>query len=284
MSHSESQTSLPFANVVVPLDGSPFADRALPTARSLADGLGAGLCVVSVAEDEVEASWLRGRLTEAGMNVADPGVRVVISEEPARAILDVTTELQPALVCMASHGRGRVAGAVLGSVAATIVRLGAQSAVIVGPNVDDAPRPTGGPILACVDGSAASEAVVPVAAQWARALGRSLLLCTVAEPTPSPNRPDVRDFRGHGPDDPEGYLDQLAARWATAGLEVEVHPIYNPINAEDGVIRFLREQPAELVALTTHGRTGVPRLALGSTAAGIIHGVPVPVLAVPLLD
>lgn len=284
MSTNQPPAALEYAHVVVPLDGSPFAERALPTAQVLARAVGAGLCVVSVAEDDVEANWLRQQLAEAGLDVDGGDVRVVISEEPARAILDITGELAPCLVCMASHGRGRVAGAVLGSVAASIVGIGAQPAVVLGPNAHGTQEANHGPILACVDGSTGSETVLPVAARWARALDRTLAICTVAEPTPTPNRPDATGFRAHGPDDPEAYLDRLVATWATDGLAVEAVPIYNPISPADGLERYLRDHPVELVALTTHARTGVQRLALGSSAAGIIQESPAPVLAVPIAD
>lgn len=284
MTMNQPPAALEYAHVVVPLDGSSFAERALAPGQVLAAAMGAGLFVVSVAEDEVEANWMRQQLTQAGLVVDGGDVRVVVSEEPARAILEVTAELAPSLVCLASHGRGRVAGAVLGSVAASIVGNGGQPAVILGPNATGSGERTEGPVLACVDGSAPSETVLPVAARWARALDRPLAICTVAEPTPTPNRPEATGFRAHGPDHPEAYLDQLVATWTADDLTVEAVPIYNPISPADGMERFLRERPVELVALTTHARTGVERLALGSSAAGIIHGSPAPVLAVPIPD
>ena len=86
-------------------------------------------------------------------------------------------------------GRGRVAGAMIGSVARAVLQSSMAPMLAVGPQADRPPLLVGRPrrrpgswpkplsvrrLVACVDGSAASEAVLPVATQWAKAFEMSL--------------------------------------------------------------------------------------------------------------
>ncbi|MCS6951751.1 MAG: universal stress protein [Bryobacterales bacterium] len=48
----------------------------------------------------------------------------------------------------------------------------------------------------------------------------------------------------------------------------------------DGILRAVRELPADLIAMGTHGRSGVNRLMLGSVAERVLRASPVPVLTV----
>jgi nucleotide-binding universal stress UspA family protein len=52
-------------------------------------------------------------------------------------------------------------------------------------------------------------------------------------------------------------------------------------NAADGILRIARDRRADLLAMSTHGRTGLRRLVLGSVAETIVRRAPVPVLSFP---
>lgn len=109
----------------------------------------------------------------------------------------------------------------------------------------------------------------------ARQLDLRLSLVTVAEPAARTLVPGGRLCRAHGPDtDPLGYLHQLAAHPGLDGLDVGCDVIWDPIGPHAGLARHLHQQPAALVAITTHARTGPAREPLGSEAASIVHEVP----------
>lgn len=57
---------------------------------------------------------------------------------------------------------------------------------------------------------------------------------------------------------------------------VEVAP-----DAVDGILRIARDKHADLLAISTHGRTGLRRLVLGSVAETVVRRSPVPVLSFP---
>ena len=282
-----------YRHVLVPLDGSDFAAGALRTGRALAERFSAEVHTISVAESPGDVEKLQ---SHAVHSLGLPGggnerVSVVVGGDPAAAIERRAAELSPCLVCLSTHGRGRIAGAIIGSVARTLLQRTRQPIVAVGPFADrptdtvpHPPAPLSIPrLVACVDGRAASESVLPVAAAWAQRLGMSLTILTVAEPIPPPVRPGATWHRHHGPDeDADAYLRRLGDQWRDAVPEVDTHVVYDPIGPAEGLHQYLIDSPAGLVAVTSHARTGLRRVVLGASAAAMVHWSRVPTLVVPL--
>ena len=129
-------------------------------------------------------------------------------------------------------------------------------------------------LVAGVDGSALSEAMLPVASEWARRLCLPLHLVHVVEPgSPSPGV--------------VGALDAVDRdRLAKLVNRVECEPpllvdlLYgDPATAITG----FADRHAELIAVATHGRTGLARTVLGSVAMRTVHRAHCPVLVVRTL-
>ena len=293
---SADPTPLSFQHVLLPLDGSQFALAAMPTARAAAARFGAVVNTISVAGDERDADRLRRHAVEALGGTADEDrAHVVVAKDPASVIRDRADELGSCLVCMSTRGRGRVVGTLIGSVARATLLLANRPLIVVGPSADRPgvmvgrprrrpsswPEPlSGGGVIACVDGSDTSEAVLPVAAQWAAALRSGLTILTVADEAataPSGERPNR-----FGPADPKGYVDDLAARWRNHVPDAAGEVVYDPLEVASGIGARVARQPAALVAVTTHARTGFDRLRLGATAADIVRVSTAPTLVVPL--
>jgi nucleotide-binding universal stress UspA family protein len=250
------------------------------------------LHTLSVAESPGDVEKLRSAAaTAVGIEVGDERVAVTVGDDPAAEIERHTAALESCLVCMSTHGHGRFAGAIIGSVARSLLETVSQPIVAVGPaaerpreTVPRPPAPLSVPRLAaCVDGSAASETVIPVAVDWAAALGMSVTVLTVAEPTPPPVRPDVPWRRLHGPDeDADAYVQRLAARCSGDGVAVDTHVVYDPIGPGPGIQLYQDEQPTGLIAVTTHARSGVKRAILGAGAAAMVHRSRSAALVVPI--
>jgi nucleotide-binding universal stress UspA family protein len=281
-----------FRYLLVPLDGSEFALAALPTARVLAERFNAELHTISVASGGDDADRLRALAAAAlGVDAGDDHAIVVTGGDPAEEIARRAGELGSCVVCLSTHGRGRLSGAVVGSVARSLVQRSSDVIVALGPSAD---RPGWSParrwpaplsvarIVACVDGSDTSEEVLPVASAWARALEMSLTIVTVAEDAPPPLEPD-RHVSRYGAGGAETYVETLVQGWQGSAPEVNGHVITDPIGPASGMRTYLDQQPAGLVALTTHARSGMQRVLLGAAAASIVHASVVPCLVVPLL-
>jgi nucleotide-binding universal stress UspA family protein len=132
----------PFPNreskLIVPLDGSTFAETALGIAADLGTDLGGGLVLVRVEGDPLgipAASEYLGRVqarlaeTHAGLTV-DIDVRV---GERAQGLEQAVALCEAALVVMSTHGRGGARRAILGSVADKFMQQGDVPVVLVRP-------------------------------------------------------------------------------------------------------------------------------------------------------
>lgn len=283
---------LTIEHVLVPLDGSEFALAAMPTARVLAERFDAELQTVSVAGRHDDGDGLAALGAAAlGVGVGDRRARVVAGDDPAEAITARAAELGSCLVCLSTHGRGRLSGAVVGSVAREVLRRSSDPVVALGPSAD---RPGWSParhwppplsvqrIVACVDGSSTSEEVLAPAAAWARALAMALSIVTVAEDAPPPLRPDAGKSRYAPSGDAATYIDELVERWQGRAADVNGEVVLDPISPASGLRTHLAQEPAGLVAVTSHVRSGIKRVMLGATAASIVHASEAPCLVVPL--
>jgi nucleotide-binding universal stress UspA family protein len=248
---------LRYDSVLVPLDGSEAAERAMRTADVLAERFGANLDTITVF---------------------DGSDRVERRRDPvAAAVARRHAELPSPLVAMATHGRGRLAGALLGSVARAVLQRTGAPLIVLGPQADNpgwSPRPRSWPaplsiprVVACVDTTDAAEQILPVALEWSGALDASLTILTVTDG-------DARSVR-------QGQIEALVERWGGAGVDVDGHVQVDPIGVAEGVRAHLAQRPAGLVALVSHGRDGLERVRLGATAAGIVRASVVPVLVAP---
>lgn len=280
-------------HVLVPLDGSEFALQAMPTARALARRFGADLHTVSVTAGEDDAVRL-GTLAAAALRVeaGDERVFVVDEGDAAEVIAGRAEALGSCLVCLTTHGRGRLRGAAVGSVARSLVQASPGPIVALGPSADNpgwSPRPRSWPeplsvprIVACVDGGELSEQVLPMAASWARALDMSLTILTVVEDVPPPiSGEGEQKHYGSGVDAPS-YIDELVQRWQGVVADVDGVVVSDPISPAGGVRLHLDQRPAGLIALTTNARSGLQRIRFGAAAASIVHASIAPCLVAPV--
>jgi len=268
-----------FADVIVPLGNWATAELALAPAAEVARLLGARLHLLSVAIEQAEAEEMARRLIILAEGFGATA-ETRVDFDVAAVILEVAQEHDPALVCMASHGRGRLGEAVLGSYTTGVLATTRMPVMLAGPALDPGRRLADGPVVACVDGSKPSEAGLPAAVAWAMALGAPLEILTVAPPGPD----RLPSGSGPGADNsgryPRGYVDALVRRWARPGLQVTGRTIRDAAPA-DAIISHVEAAPAGLLVVTTHARTGLRRIAFGSVASTILRTSPVPVLAVP---
>ena len=296
MSTPEATPRLPDVhvnNVLVPLDGSELALQAMPTARVLAQRLDADLHTVTVANGPPHADRARALSAAAlGVSPDDERVSVVNEGDPAEVIARHAKALGSCLVCLATHGRGRLSGALVGSVARSVLHLSDGPVVALGPSADNpgwSPRPRGWPeplsvsrIVACVDGSTASEQVLPLATGWARALEMSLTILTVIDDAPTAVRAARGQARYGGHAEPATYIEELVERLRSQLPDVDGEVVRDPIGAAGGIRAHLDRRPAGLVALTTHARSGLQRVMLGAAAASIVHASVAPCLVSPV--
>jgi nucleotide-binding universal stress UspA family protein len=278
---NQSRNDIEVRTILVPLDGSEFSVRAVPVGVRLADRLGAGLVLFSAVPKEEDRRERVAWLSAVAPRGREARSWVVVNADPAGAIHETLKQLDAAIACMASHGRNRSA-ALVGSVATEVIARGHDALVLVGPMIDVDVDGKG--VVACIDETPASQALLPVAARFADLLGESLDVITVAEPV-LPSLTVGPPKRRFGPDeDVDMYLEATVAPLRAAGRAVETHAVYDPVSPAAGIRDYVWQHPASLVAVASHARRGAKRFLLGSVAAEVVHSIVSPVLVVPRPD
>ncbi len=131
-------------------------------------------------------------------------------------------------------------------------------------------------ILIPLDGSPMAEAVLPHVLTLAQSAHTQLHLLRVAQ---CPVEFIFCDPAIAPPlDDPEAYLIHIAAPLRRAGYWVIVHLAWGRV--ADAILAYAEAIQADLIAMATHGRSGLSRWLLGSVADEVVRHAPVPVLLV----
>lgn len=264
--------------IVVALDGSAFAERALRPACSIAARLeSARVLLISCTPDDIDAA--RRHLDDRAWlysEVVPVETRLVENGDPALAILAVVASEPDTMLCMATHGRGGLGAAVLGSVAKHVVCRSTQPLVLVGPHCRTSLLPAErGRMLVCSDASDFSDSIIPVAAQWCERLRLEPWLTEVVPPDEYPQA-DHQPPRNRQFEAATERLHKLAALLSTPTGPASTKVLHgSPSHSISG---FAERLPANLIAMATHGRSGLTRITMGSVATDVIRHAPCPVL------
>jgi nucleotide-binding universal stress UspA family protein len=130
-------------------------------------------------------------------------------------------------------------------------------------------------ILVPLDGSALAEAILPEIEKLARCMGARILLLRVSRahvfPGKDPTKAEIQVVRRA-----EEYVAEIRDRLAAKGLVAEAHVRYGAVAEE--ILTHSARNDVDLIAMSTHGRSGLGRWALGSVAEKIVRRSEKPVL------
>jgi len=286
--------------ILVPLDGSHAAEAVLPYVERIAAATNSSvllLAAVDRARDwgEDTGGDLKGERHEAESYLRRLQARLtsstgrdveleVIESEPAAGILAKSEKHQPGLIAMTTHGRSGLARWVLGSVAAKLLHATHTPILVVRPPHDaEQTVPSLTKILVPLDGSALSASVLPFGGDLAKSLGASIVLFhAVAEPVLTYPETGAISFDARVLEEMEkgarSFLTSTAKDLAADGLQTNV--VANFGNASDGIVWTAERENAQLVVMSTHGRSGIGRVVLGSVADAVVRRTSLPVILV----
>lgn len=281
-SPTREEDGLLFPTILVPLDGSELAERVLVHLDRLLrreDARVVLLRVVSPSESSmgVELAAARAHVERLAADLAGRGARasgeVQVGDDPAAEILRRATELSASLVAMTTHGRSGVLRWVRGSVAERVLRAASTPLLLINPQVVERGRGFG-KILVPLDGSARSAEVVPIVEELARLWAAEVVLFHAAY-APGTHVHVLAD-----PEQPRLHeaLRPWRDRLHLAGLRVRTEVVGGEPARE--ILEALEREDVDLVALTTHGRTGLDRWVLGSVAEKVLRECRRPLLVV----
>ena len=264
--------------VVVPLDGSVFAERAIRPACSIAARVEhARVLLVSCAPDDGDAA--QHQLDDRASlyrDVVDIETRIVDASGAAEVLLAIAAAEPDGILCMSTRGKGGIRAAVLGSVSTKVVCRSTQPLVLVGPGCRTTLLPAErGRLLVCSDGSALSDSIIPTVARWCDRLRLQPWLTEVVGPDenvePSGEPPRNREVEAASE-----RLDVLATRLHAPNSPARTRVLHGGPGRT--IPWFAERLPAALIALATHGRSGLTRIAMGSVATEVVRHAPCPVL------
>jgi nucleotide-binding universal stress UspA family protein len=260
--------------VAVDIDVPPYrpgADRALAAGEALARRLGSPLDAVAVIPPgrSLDAAVVEERAAQAGAPLVHAHVRH--DDDVADALL-AAARSGDALLCLATHARDPVDDVTLQSTSSQVVRRSPAPVLLVGPAASPARPADLDAAVICVDGTAASDAVLAEGARWARLLAVPAHVLEVVEVATA--RPDSA---GGG----AGWTSQWFAG-AFAGQDVDI--VWDEVAGRDpaaAILAVLSRWAHPLVVMGTHGGPPGRPAPLGRVAGAVVARAPVPVLVVP---
>ena len=308
-----------YTRIILPLDGSDTSEQAIPHARGLAMQLSLPVTLVCAVEPDSPAitqslysnrRWIEPAgsrhaeaseyLTKASDLLVAEGMRVdtaIPHRDPAGGIVEEAGRDPNALIVIASHGRSGLARWWLGSVADKVLHTADNPVFVirVQGQAFKSPDERPGRLFVPLDGSELAEMVLPHVSYLASRMGLpvTLLQITPSEeeyyryaamgsgfaPASVPSAPSVFELVQMAGQEASAYLEDVKSRLVGQGVET-VDTQVTPGTAADVIVDQVSEAEGGLVAMTTHGRSGVGRMMLGSVAERVIRQSGCPVLVV----
>lgn len=300
-----------YQSILVPLDGSEFSARALPTAAALARRSGATLHLVVVFDPSsmlrftageasmpvFDATLINARckeltdwVTEQASSISNTGINATgtfLEGTVVEALAEQAVEVHADLVVMTTHARTGLNRLRLGSVASSFLGRSPSPVFLVRPGGPEAPTPghevPTGTLMVTLDGSPFGESILPHAVRFASTTGMAIELVHVAEPVANPlslfgaNALVVENFVGKDEEaHAQIYLDAHAEHLSTDPPPTT--KVLTDNSAARAVVSYAQASLPGAIALATHGRSGLVRLLLGSVADKVLQGVEQPVL------
>jgi nucleotide-binding universal stress UspA family protein len=262
--------------ILVPTDGTEESEAAFAAILPLVKADAPEVTLLYVFEN-TEASFLPpARVAKVCKGLRNAGVNAHLElrqGKPAQQILGLAKDKPADLIALSTHGRGGVRRLLSGSVAEEVLRHAEAPLLITRPGINSQSWKR---IVVALDGSEHAESVLPEAFRLARKLGSSLDLVQVALPVITPLGVGEIPVMVLPPDDPLPYLRNLVERARREGVDARAVGLAGVACPE--ILRYLEESGAGLLCLATHGRTGLARVILGSTAEELLRRAPCPVL------
>lgn len=306
-----------YQRMLVPLDGSELAEAVLNYAKELAGRLNIDVILLYVCSPalrefvpmhrayiEQVADTIRRQSQEVQekQGIQPAGKPLEVRGEvgvgyAAEEILRYAEENNVDLILMATHGRSGIRRWVMGNVADKVLIASDIPVWLVRPGIPDEtpydqwPKRT---IIVPLDGSEWAESVLPHVEALAKQGSTELVdvvLLRVCEPptTPSYYIPEVseapvnwgqhvQEETTKGKQAAKEYLAKIEKRLKDSNISVRSEVLVG--RAADEIVDYANKNPFNLIAMTTHGRSGLRRWVYGSVTDNVLRGVSSPIFVI----
>ena len=281
-----------FRKILVPLDGSEIAEKAIPYARAASRKRESTITLLTViAASEERDHPMEAYLAEKAEALESEGVRVstaVARGEPAKEIVEFADENEMDLIVISSHGYSGIKRRIIGSVAQEVLHGTCVPVLLVKPGDAKPGEVEFRKVIVALDGSPFSETSILYAEQLMKGTGAEVVLLRVSDPPIVPPTWS-RDAESHRREYQQRmtaelqqqaveYLEKAKGAFARKRISIRPHAVVG--TAAETIMELAQKEKADVVALTTHGRSGVSRWVHGSVASKIAQECRRPVLLV----
>ncbi len=139
-------------------------------------------------------------------------------------------------------------------------------------------------ILVPLDGSKKAEFILPHVEEIALSFKAKLVFLQMIEMPPmmmGSETPYLEGFQAEMEEmarQAELYLDTVKGEFREKGIKAKVRVLHGPV--VEGIINTAESENADLIAIASHGRTGLSKVFYGSVAAGVMHRIDRPLLLI----
>ena len=297
---------LTIRHILVPLDGSPLAERTLPFVTAVATGFSARVTLVRVVEsvesapviDAVEFEMARAEahahLVSLEAALRSQGISTaieIVQGKAAEQVPHFAKTHNADLVVLSTHGAGGLQSWNLGGTVQKVIATTHASVLIVPAQRSTTDAVQFRKILVPLDCSQRAECILPAAMALAQAHTAELILAhVVREPEvprrllPSSEDVDLAEKLTEGNRcEARRYLRDIENRLAAMTGRVEVRLVVSP-HPVQALRELATQEQADLIVLSAHGNTGDPKQRYGSVASQFLHEGAEPLIILQDLD
>lgn len=282
-----------FEHIIVPLDGSDFAERPLSFAQSIAHAYNAQVTFLTVMppvkarlsntprrsdSDEHDQEWRQQEayLDNLAQGFHRAGINAEYTVQSGAVVQQIdafAAESRADLILMSTHGRSGMERWLIGSVANKLIRRMSTPILLVRPTVAWRSRWSQFKrLLVALDGSPTAEYILPYAVSLASHFGSEIILLSVPSGQEDAiNLEYTESIRMYL----EHILETIRAE------HIEAQAIVTGSSAASTIINVCENEEADLIMMTTHGFSGLDHFMLGSVAERVIQHTVAPVFLVP---
>lgn len=281
--------------ILVPLDGSDLAELALPYAIELANAFKSELVLLYVSEP-AESHYRRMHqlyIEEVAQRVKQQVRKVspvLVTGKPADEITGYAEKNGIELVIITSHGRSGIMSWATGSIASKLLQSINLPVLLVRaakPKRKAQPKTLLNRILLPLDGSEAGEAAVSYVGEMMSRLEAEVILFGVVSSGQHIRSVGGLDYISY-PEEQlamfkkqvEDYLNQVHRRLKRRKGSVKVSLQVGAGDVGQEIIRFAQEKRVSLIAISSHGHSGIERWVFGSIANKVVQASKLPVLLI----
>ncbi len=284
-----------YQRILVPLDGSSLAERSLPAAINLAHAFSQEKpCelhllrvvppimvaleptlyseTIHLGEEEAQAY-----LAAVAVDLTKHGFPIFLTSQTgavAETIIDYAQKQDIQLMVISSHGRSGLSRWVYGSITEKVLRQACCATLVIREQVEQV-HGIFQKILICLDGSEVAEQALEPALTLAQGTQAEVILLQVAPPTSllfDLETPDQvqENLAALARDDAEAYLQTVVEKLPAMDSAITTRTVVG--HAADAIIDEAAALGVDLIAMSSHGRSGLSRWVYGSVTEKVLRG------------